>query len=274
MYSVYCHSFNQVLDVLSTTKTNSSKTSSLPLADFWHPDRNKDLKKELFSCLGIKKDPQLADYCFEYPTPAYKNKKTGSTLQYSKPSMTDLMIIFGEDARITIEAKFTEYKNEEGYSPLLKDWYKKNHPDEEPRHRKSIIQCWIDYIHLNKRCEISTADELLCIDDFPYQFLHRVASACYDCKYPILVYQLFYEKSSIIKMQGFEQILQESARKLILYPEKLPFYIIENEVICCPEYRKGNSSGIFEEMKQKPQYGFGSQTVVDGYSLKQVNNKL
>ena len=65
MYSVYCHSFNQVLDVLSTTKTNSSKTSSLPLADFWHPDRNKDLKKELFSCLGIKKDPQLADYCFE-----------------------------------------------------------------------------------------------------------------------------------------------------------------------------------------------------------------
>ena len=155
MYSVYypCHSYDQTLDVLSTTKTNSPQTSSLPLADYWHPDRNRISKKQLFSRLGIKQNPQLADYCFEYPTPAYKDRKSGITIQYSKSSMTDLMIVFGADTRITVEAKYTEYVKEEVYSPLLKDWYGKG-----SYHKMDIIKCWIDYIHLNGRGEMSKAE--------------------------------------------------------------------------------------------------------------------
>ncbi len=211
----------------------------------------------------------MADYCFEYPTPAYKNRKAGEALPYSKPSMTDLMIFFGEEARITVEAKYTEYEKEVGYSPQLRDWYENKYPGGAP-HRKPIIQCWIDYIHMNDKCAISTADELL-KTDFPYQFLHRVASACYDCKHPILVYQLFYEKTSITKMHDFEIKLQESAGKLKLYPEKLPFYIVENEVTSYPKKWKGDASGIFNAMKHESQYDFGSLAVIDGYSLNKLN---
>ena len=271
MYSVYypCHSYDQTLDVLSTTKTNSSKTSSLPLADFWHPDRNKTSKKALFSKLEINQDPQLADYCFEYPTPAY-NSKNGRALPYSKPSMTDLMVIFGDDTRITIEAKYTEYVKEAEYSPLLKDWYEKDYPDGAP-HRKPIIQCWIDYIHGKNRYK---ADELLkdC-PRLPYQFLHRAASACYGCKHPILVYQLFYDKdvASIDKMKEFEKLLQKCTQQLKLEPKRLPFYIIENEVISCPQDRKGDVSDIFNEMKQEAQYQFGnSMVVINGYTQEKI----
>ena len=269
MYSVYypCHSYDQTLDVLSTTKTNSKQTSSLPLADFWHPDRNKVAKKQLFSRLGIKQNPQLADYCFEYPTPAYKDGKSGKSIPYSKSSMTDLMIIWGDDTRITVEAKYTEYVKEAEYSPLLKDWYEKDYPGGAP-HRKPIIQCWIDYIHKSGRCKISKADELLEMD-FPYQFLHRTASACFDCAHPILLYQLFYDNKDIAKMKEFEKVLQECASKLKLDPEKLPFYIVENEVINYPKNWKGDASGIFNEMKQKSQYQISDSIVVlDGYTLK------
>lgn len=270
MYSVYypCHSYDQTLDVLSTTKTNSHKTSSLPLADFWHPDRNKTSKKELFSKLKITQDPRLADYCFEYPTPAYNSN--GRTLPYSKPSMTDLMVIFGEDIRITIEAKYTEYVKEAGYSPLLRDWYEKDYPGGAP-HRKPIIQCWIDYIHGKNKYK---ADDLLkdC-PQLPYQFLHRAASACYGCKHPVLVYQLFYDVDvvSIDKMKEFEKLLQKCAQQLKLDLQKLPFYIVENKVTCCPKDRKGDASDIFNEMKQKPQYDFGdSIDVLNGYTLMKI----
>lgn len=267
MYSIYypCHSYDEALDVLSTTKTNSTKTSSLPLADFWHPDRNKSSKKQLLLSLGIHQDPKLADYCFEYPTPAL-NSKNGRALLYSKPSMTDLMVVF-EDTRITIEAKYTEYKAAE-YSPLLREWYEKGYPGGAP-HRKPIIQCWIDYIHGKNKY---MADELLkdC-PQLPYQFLHRAASACYGCKHPFLVYQLFYDKKDADKMKEFEKLLQKCAQQLKLDRKKLPFYIVENEVISCPQYRKGAASEIFNKMKQEFQYQFGNSMVVrNGYTLEKI----
>lgn len=221
MYSVYypCHSYDQALDVLSTTKTNSTKTSSLPLADFWHSDRNKSSKKQLFSSLGIHQDPKLADYCFEYPTPAL-NSKNGRALLYSKPSMTDLMIIFKE-TRITIEAKYTEFVKDPDYSPSLKDWYEKSSSN-GATHRKPIIQCWIDYIHGKNR--YMTDGLLKDCPQLPYQFLHRVASACFGCKHPILIYQLFYDKKDVDKMKEFEKLLQKCAQQLKLDPQRLPFF--------------------------------------------------
>ncbi len=87
MFSVHypCHNYDQILDVLATTKTNSTKTSSLPLADFWHPDRNQLQKKDFFRLINQEYfDPKIADYCFEYPTPAYRNSKSGKTLPHSR----------------------------------------------------------------------------------------------------------------------------------------------------------------------------------------------
>lgn len=267
MYSVHypCRSYDQILDVLSNTTTHSKKTSSLPLADFWHPARNLQLKQDMLRHMGIDAlEDNAVDYCFEYPTPAFKDRKSGKTIIHSKSSMTDLMIILGDTGRITIEAKYTEYVKESVYTPLLGDW---NNGSE---HRKDIIQCWIDYIHDNGFGDIASADELIgSCPDLPYQFLHRTASACFMCESPVLVYQLFYdnEKDSIQKMHDFENLLQGCAAKLKLRRDRLPFYIVETEVLSYPKSWKGDTSGIFTEMKHLAQYRFGTDTVLDGYTL-------
>lgn len=265
MYSVHYpfNSYDQALDVLSLTKTNSPKTSSLPLADFWHPERNILQKENLFRLIGADDlDQQKADYCFEYPTPAYQNRETGKTLAYSKSSMTDLMILFKEGVRITIEAKYTEYVKEEEYTPILNDWYNKTD------HKKAIIQCWIDYINQSGCGDIVSAEELLDNSpELPYQFLHRTASACFMCKHPILVYQLFYDNDSIDKMKTFEGLLAQCAKKLKLNSDALPFFIVETNVVSCPTC-EGNASVLFSDMKQHEQYIFGDTlTVLDGYTL-------
>ena len=179
--------------------------------------------------------------------------------------MTDLMILFKEGARITIEAKYTEYVKEEEYTPILKDWYG------NAEHKKAIIQCWIDYINRNGCGSILTAEELLNNNpELPYQFLHRTASACFMCKRPILVYQLFYDndQSSIVKMKTFEHLLAQCAEKLKLNSDALPFFIVETEVVSYPKSCKGNASGLFTEMKQREQYKFGNTlSVLDGYTL-------
>ena len=270
MYSVHYpfNNYNQTLDYLSLTKTNSSQTSSLPLADFWHPGRNTIQKEDLFQRIGVGNlNQQNADYCFEYPTPAFQNRESGKTLVYSKSSMTDLMILFKENVRITIEAKYTEYVKEEKYTPILNEWYDK------ADHRKAIIQCWIDYINKSGCGTITSAEELLNNSpELPYQFLHRTASACFMCKRPILVYQLFYDQdqSSVGKMKTFERLLAECAKKLKINSNTLPFFIVETEVVDYPKHCKGNASGLFTEMKQKPQYQFGNTlSVLDGYTLSQ-----
>ena len=268
MYSYHYpnHNYDQVLLVLSLTKTNSSKTSSLPLADFWHPDRNKSQKDVLFKSIGITNlAPNNTDYCFEYPTPAFKNRLSGVCLQHSKPSMTDLMILIGKECRITIEAKYTEYVKEEGYTPYLGSWY------DGAEHRKAIIQCWIDYINNSNCGKLPSAEKLLNEHpDFPYQFLHRTASACFLCEKPILVYQLFFDKdeNSIQKKNNFEKLLSNYAKILKLNSNKLSFFIVETEVTNYPKKYKGNANNIFIDIIQNEQYKFGNEiTILNGYTL-------
>lgn len=274
MYSIYypCQNYGQILDELAATKTNSAKTSSLPLADFWRPERNEVIIK-LFQRLKIGEiDIKTANYCFEYPTPAYENRKTGKKLTYSKSSMTDLMILFGEKTRITIEAKYTEYDKDTKYTPLLEEWYKKDYINGAP-HRKEIIKCWLDYINMQCKCVESDVETFINENqDLPYQLLHRTASACFNCKHPILVYQLFYDKEKKEKLEVFEQLLNKWVKKLGLKKETLPFYIIECEVIGCPAKGKNGAKQIFLEMKEKQQYEFNDDAlkVLDGYSLGSI----
>lgn len=271
MFSIYypCRNYDRILDVLSTTKTNSEKTSSLPLADFWYPNRNDKQKNDFLKHIGIDNlITTKADYCFEYPTPAYENGKFGKTLPYSKPSMTDLTVFLEDKYRITIEAKYTEFVKDSQYKPLLKQWL------DGKEHRQSIAQCWIDYIYKSKYGNIEKIEELTrCDFDLPYQFLHRVASACFNCEYPILVYQLFYDSDSTAdykKMKEFEELLKQCAKYLKLNQKKLPFYILEIEVTKCPDKcNKGESDQLFIEMKSEAQYNFGDDVVLlNGYTLE------
>ena len=240
--------YNTVLDALSYTHTNSIKTSSIPLADFWHPQRNSKHKKCISRELNI--DLSGADYCFEYPTPAYQEGGSGKTLQYSKSSMTDLMILLPK-TQIAIEAKYTEYVNDKTYKPILKEWC------QNQDHRKKIIECWLRYIspYVNER---QTADELLDGASLPYQFLHRTASACFSRNgaESILVYQLFYDEKNKKQLKEFEEYLKSCAHILKLNLDKLPFYIIEQEVSRIKEENKKENSFAFDTMKTDSIYVF------------------
>lgn len=296
MYSVHHHAKNyeSVLGILSSTSTNSSQTSSLPLADFWRPERFESPEiKALCQVIGIKfedLDPKKkADYCFEYPTPAYKDDDYEETLDHSKPSMTDLMIFLKDKnkTRITIEAKYTEYgKNgeEKKYTPFLQNWYDKDDPTDETRKKRmAILKRWTEYIDKSKcgcKCNLILENEIpKDWQEFPYQFLHRTASACFNCKHPILVYQLFYDKDNFDEMKTFENHLKEWAEMLIPKEnkQKLPFFIVETEVKPeSPAFAEEleNPSDLFIYMKNKAQYTFGKEiTVLNGYDLTQVTPK-
>lgn len=269
MFSIHYpnHNYGQILEYLSTTKTNSVKTSSLPLADFWHPERNCLLKKELFDKIGVcSLNFESADYCFEYPTPAYEDGESGKQLPYSRSSMTDLMIIFKDGPRVTIEAKYTEFEKDKEYKPTLNNWLEKK------PHKEAIAQCWLDYIFNNGFGEIDKLTTLKnSAPNLPYQFLHRTASACFKCNQPILVYQLFFENNSINRLKDFEEKLKESANNLKLNQTCLPFFIVEVLVEHYPEPVMGDASSIFVEMKNTMQYKFGKAIkVLNGYSLDQI----
>ena len=69
-------------------------------------------------------------------------------------------------------------------------------------------------------------------------------------------------------MKNFEQLLAQSAKRLKLNSNALPFFIVETEVVSYPKRCKGNASGLFTEMKRQEQYKFGNTiSVLDGYTL-------
>ncbi|MBO4465221.1 MAG: hypothetical protein J5748_00890 [Bacteroidales bacterium] len=246
--------YDTVLDVLSHSHTNSIKISSIPLADFWHPNRN--LKHKEIISKKINTNLIDANYCFEYPTPAYQEGNSGKTLPYSKSSMTDLMILLPE-TQITIEAKYTEYVRDKAYKPLLKEWC--NNQD----HKKKIIDCWLRYIS-SYVYEIQTSDELLNVESLPYQFLHRTASACFarNGAKPILVYQLFYDEENVDQLNKFEELLRSSAQTLKLNLDKLPFYIIKQEVAKIKMKNGKENSFAFDRMKIEPVYVFDAMPTI------------
>ncbi len=269
MFSIHYpnNNYGQILKYLSTTKTNSVKTSSLPLADFWHPERNCILKKEFFDKIGVGSlNFESADYCFEYPTPAYEDEESGKKLPYSKSSMTDLMIIFKNGPRVTIEAKYTEFKKDKEYKPTLEKWL------ENKNHKEAIAQCWLNYIFKNDFGEINKLETLKVYHpEFPYQFLHRAASACFNCKQPILVYQLFFDNNSTKQLKDFEEKLKKSANNLRLKQNKLPFFIVEIPITQPPKQIKGDASFLFLKMRESIQYKFDEAIkVLNGYSLDQI----
>lgn len=221
--------------------------------------------------MGIGKFDLQDDYCFEYPTLAYENGINGKTLRYSKASMSDLVIFVEGNCRITIEAKYTEFIEDSLYKPLLKEWLK---GDSDKNHRRNIAQCWLNYICKNECCNVEDIEKLKDCDFFPYQFLHRTASACFNCDHPILIYQLFFDKDNIAQMKKFESLLCECAKTLGLSKDKLPFYILEVEVDVkrTPKINdKKESSSLFDKMKENKQYCFSDDLkILNGYTLKEI----
>ncbi|MBO4508311.1 MAG: hypothetical protein J5747_06690 [Spirochaetaceae bacterium] len=243
--------YKDVLTCLATTKVNSYKTSSLPLAEFWNPDKQKKnldkfIKKLEENGLSIAEGNRF----FEYPTPC---RDENGDLPHSKPSMTDLMII-NDKFQVAIEAKYTEY-SDSSYQ-TIKDWEKGE------SHKTKIKEQWFKYI---LDCKATNQDKI--DNTIPYQFLHRTASACYNCyeKIPVLVYQIFYDKDNKERKDQFIKELESYAKQLG-FTEKILFYIVEIEIKNIEEVEKkynGVRSDLFLIMRElkEPIYSFEWSTI-------------
>ena len=211
---------------------NSEKTSSLPLVQFWKPDvrfsipGNEDRCADRFfrACKieDIAFDLKQAEFSFEYPVPAQGGR--------GKASMTDLMITTNRFV-MAIEAKWTECR--ENYKPTIEKWLQEG---KNLENRRLVLNGWLDCINkflpCSKRLDV---DKIINRAKIPYQFLHRVASACYVASMkkdvmPVVAYQLFYDdgnNGTEKYMSKFAEELKEAYKVLFNGDDPVRFNIIK-----------------------------------------------
>ena len=223
------YDFDTIIDQFSGTKINSFRTSSIPLVQFWKDTNNR--LNDLFNKLDLQCDKPIL--CFEYPT----KPKQGT----GKSSMTDLMIL-GNDFKVAIEAKFTEYVKIK--PDLIDDW--KRAGDKE--NRIKVLNYWTSLIK-----PFSNGYDNDSLNQISYQFYHRTASACNTNGQAIVVYQVFYDNNTLEFLEKYKSKLMDYIR--ILNPNnKLSFYIWEIEVNQL--IMDNNDIDPFVEMKSRNVYEF------------------
>jgi hypothetical protein len=230
------YDYDTIIDQFSGTSFKSFQTSSIPLVQFWKD--TETLLNQLLKKLNL--DLVETTLCFEYPTSPKKGK--------GKASMTDLMIITA-DAKVAIEAKFTEY-TPKGSIELIRKW--KNEGDVE--NRKLVLQYWKDLIE--PFCDGMDDGALLNVE---YQFLHRTASACKDTSQAIVVYQVFYDDETKEYLAAYIEKLKNYI-KVINPKENLIFYLWEIEATQMI-FQKKVVDNPFLIMKNQVVYSFGKQTL-------------
>src|SRR5690554_2936645 len=202
----YPYDYDTILDQFSGTKINSIRTSSVPLVQFWKQTDSRI--NELFSKIDIFSDKPVL--CFEYPTKPQEGK--------GKASMTDLMIL-GNDFKIAVEAKFTEYAKLKSNPISL--WKTKT---DNIENKQRVLDYWISLIKPFSK----ELDDLL-LQEIDYQFFHRTASACKETENAIVIYQLFYDKDTLKDLEKFKNELGKYV-EIINPNDNLSFYIWEIEV--------------------------------------------
>jgi hypothetical protein len=230
------YNYETIIDHFSGTSYSTFRTSSIPLVQFWK-DTETRLGK-LFKVLNL--DPRHTTLCFEYPTPPQKGK--------GKSSMTDLMV-FAEDIKVAIEAKFTEY-TPNGSIKLIKHWGKKGNTE----NKKLVLQYWKDLIG---PFSYGMDDEALL--NVEYQFFHRTASACKDIKQAIVVYLVFYDEETKKHLGSFIKKLKNYIT-VINPKDNLKFYLWQVEV-SQKVAKKKDTDNPFLIMKKREVYRIGSSNL-------------
>jgi hypothetical protein len=224
---------SEIIDQYSSNSINSVYTSIVPLLQYW-----KDIDNRIiyyFKKIRINSNHvNHVKVCFEYPTPSYKSNKC---------SMTDLMI-FCNNSKIAIEGKYTEVKRD--YTTVEK-W------NDGTDNRKQVMLHWQNIIQpfSSKQMDIS---------NLPYQFLHRVASACYqNNSIAYTVYQLFYDSDTIESCRQFIKVLKES--KDVLKPtERLKIFVNAIEVELIDKIKK---ELVLQRLKENDLYNFKKEELYE-----------
>ena len=254
--------YGEVLDELSHTKVNSWRTSSIPLAEFWHP-ANLGRIERLLSRHLPDFNPFNALKFFEFPTNAlFDGERIG------RPSMTDVMLL-ETGVQIAVEGKMTEYVRFE--DKTVREWLDEAPSSADTLLRRRILKAWLRFIHQAKCSGLSDFTEFSsnCMN-VSYQFLHRTASACNKAgiktgTMPVLAYQLFFDANDaehIQKKEAFKRNLRRWAATLKL--QNMKFLVVSVPVTNMQEAKKrfnGMHGEIFDAMRHENVYRFDFDAV-------------
>ena len=142
--------YENLFDRYAAKEFDSPERSTVPFLSYWRTSEQR--AKEFSEVLGFELSRSVC-LNFEYKVPVQCGK--------GNASHTDLMLISG-DACVAIEAKFTEPKYE-----TVAQWLVKGNDIEN---RKKVLQGWLGLLSPN----LQEKD----VAEFPYQLVHRTASAC------------------------------------------------------------------------------------------------
>lgn len=229
------YDYDILLDHFSGVNTNSIRTSTIPLVQFW-----KDTNRRTVQLLeALRESTNSATLCFEYPTVSPKGR--------GKASMTDLMLLCGS-SKIAVEAKFTEYLPVNGDPEKIESWLTKG----KEENRQLVLEGWSTLI-----APFSLGINRALLPALDYQFFHRTASACAGSEKAGVVYLLFYEKETEAAMHAYTERLKVMAE--IINPKKtLTFHVWQVEVSSIDEVE----DSAFAAMKTQSVYRFGEERFI------------
>jgi len=219
--------FSEIIDQYSLSGINSIQTSTIPLLQYW---KNTDkCINYLFEKLGLTSDK--ITICYEYPTRSYKSNKC---------SMSDIMII-GDNFKIAIEGKYTEVKHK---YETIEEW------NNSTENRKSVIKHWVKIISPF----LSEPISLEKLNPFPYQLLHRIASACNDNpELSFVIYQIFYDNETFNDMKKFIEELENSL-KILHFSKRININVLMIKIDTRREVKKED---VLQQLKTENIYIFG-----------------
>ena len=239
-------SYESLLSVFSAHESlNSAQTSSLPLVQFWRDDADLDRRVSAIVREISGLDIGAAEKRFEYATSLPPKSGRG------KASMTDLMIL-SDCWRVAIEAKYTEYTKDPAYRPTVDEWMHERRDDKYVKNREKVLNGWHSLI--GSHCGTIP-------HSVPYQFIHRVASAC-CCEgkqRPALVYHLFYDDDRSAA-DAFSNRLKGWAEDIGL--RDIRFVVAKTRVVPPVDVPK-DLSELFVQMNSERPYGDMAKTEVD-----------
>lgn len=223
------NSFSDILDQYSPKEINSIKTSTIPFLNYWK--NTQERMSTFLQVLDIESVSQTL--AFEYPTRSFGSNKA---------SMTDLMI-FCDNCRIAIEAKYTEVVHQ---YQTVREWYKG-----KSENRDRVINHWFSFLEPF----VTTSLNVESVMDIPYQFIHRTASACANNeKNACVVYQIFYDKETEAKAFDFSDFLAVSV-KLLKPRSTLCIYTVSIPII--PPLETVEIASILQCLKKEDLYQYG-----------------
>ena len=235
------NNLNEILEKYSSKEFKSPRRSTIYLIEF--------VKSKVFSefIADFNISINSSDIHFEYKVPVARGR--------GNPSYSDLMIVDKTSSiAIAIEAKYLEPKYE-----TCSKWNSSTNKD-------TILNGWLDLINKKTGTNVKIKD----VDNFTYQMIHRLSSACSLANLnPEIVY-LYFGNNSRMEAYYKEQLNELSKLFNNIKISYYKIYIPKTSVLIRLEeqWNKG-----VRDLSQQVKTGLIQNTLFDSENIELDKNK-